>query len=186
MYINQHHVYRGIEIQYVLYYISIYIILLSYIQYTLCHTWQPYEEHSNIIQHISLNSNHHIEHDIHIESYDNVDINNDIDNNDSIYIHGHHVKLSLLSNTTTTSNGILYGPINMYGCPSKTFWTTLTLGTTDFNMVVDTGSSTTAVAGSSCQTCPSNVSPLYNSQTSSTSQYIGTYVTSKYGDGSTW
>lgn len=95
--------------------------------------------------------------------------------------------------TLATNDTSLYGPIAMQGCPSRTYWSSVQIGSQSFNMVVDTGSSTSAVAGSKCRStgsCPSDITPVYNESAAqsgtSSATYNGQSISSKYGDGSGW
>jgi len=60
--------------------------------------------------------------------------------------------------------------------------------TQTFNMLVDTGSSTLAVAGSSCTVGCGNVSPLYQESTHADNGATNTQsaVSSTYGGGTSW
>lgn len=82
--------------------------------------------------------------------------------------------------STTPSSVVLTG------CPSRTFWTAVQIGTDTFNLIIDTGSATTAVAGSNCPSCPSAITPVYNSKSSGSANTIQITITSTYGDGSSW
>ena len=75
---------------------------------------------------------------------------------------------------------------SLHGCPFTAFTVPVQIGTTTFALLLDTGSSTLAVASNTCSSCQ-NVSPRWF-QSSSTTMISSTRVpvASVYGDGSGW
>jgi hypothetical protein len=74
--------------------------------------------------------------------------------------------------------------IPLTGCSITGYLVPVTVGRTQsFHLSLDTGSSTTAIAGSSCSDC-TGVSPLFNAD--STTIDGGMHVSATYGDGSGW
>jgi hypothetical protein len=74
--------------------------------------------------------------------------------------------------------------IPLTGCPSVGYSAPVTIGgSQQFVLVVDTGSSTLAVAASDCDDC-TGISPLYTPGATSTN--LNASSTSTYGDGSSW
>jgi hypothetical protein len=70
------------------------------------------------------------------------------------------------------------------GCPRLGYMTPVTIGaSTSFQLLIDTGSSTTAVASRACTDC-SMISPLYNPGAAATNDKATASTT--YGDGSGW
>jgi Eukaryotic aspartyl protease len=68
--------------------------------------------------------------------------------------------------------------------PDQTFWSpTITNGGQSFVMDLDTGSTTTAIAGTSCTTC-TNVSPEYTPGSMAVDQHMT--ATTEYADGTGW
>jgi hypothetical protein len=87
-----------------------------------------------------------------------------------------HSKLSGLARSSLPSSALS-------GCPFSDFTVPISIGGTSFSLIADTGSSTLAIAGSSCSTC-SGVSPLWKS--TSTSTNTGYSSSGEYGDNSGW
>lgn len=71
--------------------------------------------------------------------------------------------------------------VPLSGCVSVVFHAPITIGTQSFSMLVDTGSSTTAVAGASCATCGGS-DPTYVPGAAAQNQHQ--VVTAVYGSGS--
>lgn len=87
------------------------------------------------------------------------------------------------------------GSMYLTGCPSADYWAKMTLGGSQtFDLIVDSGSSTLALAGSTCSNCDYEscgssetsqaVSPEYTPGSTSTS--TNTTASGKYGDNSGW
>lgn len=68
------------------------------------------------------------------------------------------------------------------GCVSSDFYGPVTVGNTEFQLLIDSGSSSTAVAAQSCTEC-SALSPLYDTSHGTTQSQA---VTTQYGDNSSW
>jgi len=77
-------------------------------------------------------------------------------------------------------NGVVTSPLT--GCAGLDFFVTATIGGQTFLMIVDSGSTTNAVAGANCQGC--NVSPTYTPSSQATN--TGRSASNSYGDGSGW
>jgi len=93
------------------------------------------------------------------------------------------------SNSSDTSAAEATAPpsaITLTGCQSVDFSAPVTIGAQTFELLVDTGSSTLAVAGASCSSGCSGVTPLYNDGAGATGDDTGAAVSSQYGDGSGW
>lgn len=71
--------------------------------------------------------------------------------------------------------------VPLSGCVNVVFHTAITIGTQSFSVLVDTGSSTTAIAGSSCTTC-GGADPVYIPGPTAQNQHR--VVTAVYGSGS--
>jgi len=75
-------------------------------------------------------------------------------------------------------------PVPLIGCPFADFTIPVAIGASTFELLVDTGSSTLAVAGAACQSC-AGVSPLWQATTAvSINQHR--MAAGMYGDGSGW
>jgi hypothetical protein len=73
-------------------------------------------------------------------------------------------------------------PLPLSGCVYSVYAGNFNIGTDTFQLLVDSGSSTTAVAGSACTTC-SALTPLYLTDRVTP---VGASVDAKYGDMSGW
>lgn len=82
----------------------------------------------------------------------------------------------------------------MYGCPQVDFSADVSIGGQTFGLLLDTGSTTLAVASSSCALAddgsgarrPCGVTRWYDPAASSTETYLGYSASGHYGDGSQW
>jgi hypothetical protein len=88
-----------------------------------------------------------------------------------------------VTNPTDAGPGGTLPTIALTGCGIVGYLAPVKIGTQSFNLSIDTGSSTTAVASSGCSGC-TGVSPLYTSD--STTQSTGKTSSETYGDGSGW
>ena len=84
--------------------------------------------------------------------------------------------------STMASTAIGVSPL--FGCPFADFTGPFKIGSSVFELLVDTGSSTLALAGSSCTTC-TGVSPLWQAQTG-VSVDTGHSAQGSYGDNTGW
>jgi len=94
--------------------------------------------------------------------------------------------VSLASNTSTgTATPSAGTPTEapVKGCPFSDFTVPVLIGSNVFQLIFDTGSSTLAVAGSSCTTCE-GVSPLWSASSVSVDEHET--ATGNYGDNSGW
>src|SRR6185312_13061605 len=71
---------------------------------------------------------------------------------------------------------------SLLGCPELAYNVKSWVGGQLIDLLVDTGSSTTGLAGINCTTC--NTSHTYNPWASNTSVILGTQVLARYQDGS--
>ncbi len=82
------------------------------------------------------------------------------------------------------TQAVLGSVVSLHGCPFSVFTMPITISGNTFQLWVDTGSSTMAVAGSACTAC-TGVSPLWQN-TSGVSVNQNYNVKGQYGDGSGW
>jgi aspergillopepsin I len=75
-------------------------------------------------------------------------------------------------------------PLSSPDGPDDLYTAQVTIGNQDFAMDIDTGSTTLGVAGSSCTSGCTGVSPLYTPSASATA--TGNTASTEYGDGSGW
>ena len=73
--------------------------------------------------------------------------------------------------------------VALAGCPQYVFTAPVIVGAQTFHLVVDTGSTTLAVASSACSNC-TGVSPLYTPSASATDTHKP--ASERFGDGSGW
>jgi len=73
---------------------------------------------------------------------------------------------------------------SLLGCPDLAYNVKSFVGNQTIELLVDTGSSTTGVAGVNCSSC--NTSHYYNPSLSQSSVILGTQVLAEYQDGSQW
>jgi hypothetical protein len=85
----------------------------------------------------------------------------------------------LITNDKLAVQGLTALPL--YGCVASDYYGTINVGGSDFQLLIDSGSSTTAVAADTCSAC-SALSPLYD-LAGSTQQLT---ATTQYGDNSSW
>lgn len=71
------------------------------------------------------------------------------------------------------------------GCTFYTYTAPVTIGATRFDLLVDSGSSTTAVAAQACSSC-TGLSPLYTGSGNGTGVSQNATTSGSYGDGSGW
>lgn len=93
----------------------------------------------------------------------------------------HGARLNRVAQSTRRRHA---SPVVLTGCPFADFTIPVAIGASTFELLVDTGSSTLAVAGNNCQSC-TGVHPRWQPTSAvSSNQYRG--AAGRYGDGSGW